>query len=285
MARSRINNLRLQAEAEVLPADIGIFDSGVGGLSVVRELQHRQFRHGFTYIADQAHAPYGERALDEILQLSLSIADFLVRHGANIIVLACNTASAAALYELRNIYPEIHFVGMEPAVKPAAERTACGKVGVLATSATLAGEPYAGVLRRFAGDVAVFTQVCPDFVRLVGTGDVSSAHARRAVAKNIRPLLNKGVDKLALACTHYSFLAPLIRQVAGDSIEVIDPAAAVATQVERITGHLGKSTPVESGQPEPRRQYFTTGRTADFEITAARLLNSNLHALQLSWKS
>lgn len=264
-------------------SDIGIFDSGVGGLSVVRELQYRKFRHGFTYIADQAHAPYGERELDEIRQLSLSITDFLVRHGANIIVLACNTASAAALYQLRKLYPDIHFVGMEPAVKPAAERTACGKVGVLATSATLAGEPYAGVLRRFAGDVAVFTQVCPDFVKLVEAGDISSVHARRAVAKNIHPLLNKGVDKLALACTHYSFLAPLIRQLAGDSVEVIDPAAAVATQVERITGLRGQSGPAEPGQPVPCRQFFTTGRTADFEITATRLLDSDLHALQLAW--
>ena len=155
-------------------APIGVFDSGVGGLSVVREIMALLPAQPIIYLADQAHAPYGQRPLTEIRALAEGIARFLLAEGAGVIVIACNTASAAALHGLREQFPTVPFVGMEPAVKPAVEHTRTGHVGVIATAATFQGELFASLLDRYAGRVAIHTQICPELVPLVEAGELDS---------------------------------------------------------------------------------------------------------------
>ena len=204
---------------------IGVFDSGVGGLSVVREIMALLPAQPIIYLADQAHAPYGQRPLTEIRALSEGIARFLLAEGAGVIVIACNTASAAALHGLREQFPTVPFVGMEPAVKPAVEHTRSGHVGVIATAATFQGELFASLLDRYAGRVAIHTQICPELVPLVEAGELDSPRARGAVTQYLAPLLAAGIDQLVLGCTHYPFLRPLIEEIAGAGVVGHRPGA------------------------------------------------------------
>lgn len=185
------------------------------------------------YFADQGHVPYGTRSLKEVRQFSQAITLFLLKEGAKIIVVACNTASAAALYWLREKFPEVPFVGMEPAVKPAAEQTRSGVVGVLATPATFQGELYHSVVARFANDVTVLQNTCSGLVEEIERGTLDGEKTRQILEGALRPMLGRGLDTVVLGCTHYPFVIPLIERVCGDSVEVIDPAPAVARQVER----------------------------------------------------
>ena len=241
-------------------APIGVFDSGVGGLSVVRELMSQLPGQPLVYLADQIHAPYGERSLDEIRELSEGITRFLLGQGAGVIVIACNTASAAALHWLRRKHPDVTFVGMEPAVKPAAERTRTRQIGVLATPATFQGELFASLVDRFGADVVVRTQVCPRFVPLVEAGELDSERTRAAVREYVRPLVEAGVDELVLGCTHYPFLLPLIAEEAGAGVEIIDPAPAVARQAGRVLAQRGWTA--DGGEPDHR--FYTTGEPGRF---------------------
>ena len=218
---------------------VGVFDSGVGGLSVVREIMALLPAQPIIYLADQAHAPYGQRPLTEIRALSEGIARFLLAEGAGVIVIACNTASAAALHGLREQFPTVPFVGMEPAVKPAVEHTRSGHVGVIATAATFQGELFASLLDRYAGRVAIHTQICPELVPLVEAGELDSPRTRGAVTQYLAPLLAAGIDQLVLGCTHYPFLRPLIEEIAGAGVAVIDPAPAVARQTGRVLAQHG----------------------------------------------
>jgi glutamate racemase len=241
-------------------ARVGVFDSGVGGLSVARELMAQLPAQSLIYLADQIHAPYGERSLEEIRELSEGITRFLLEQGAGVIVIACNTASAAALKWLRGKHPGVPFVGMEPAVKPAAERTRTRRIGVLATPATFQGELFASLVDRFGADVEVRTQVCPLFVPLVEAGELDSERTRAAVREYVGPLVEAGVDELVLGCTHYPFLLPLIAEAAGPGVEIIDPAPAVARQTGRVLAGRGWLT--EDG--EPRHAFYTTGEAERF---------------------
>ncbi len=223
------------APSESAEPPIGVFDSGIGGLAVVREiLRQAEAPPPLVYLADQAHAPFGTRPVEEVEAISSAIAAALLRLPCGIVVLACNTASAAALYPLREQWPESLFVGMEPAVKPAAARSRNGRIGVIATANTLRGQPYAGVVARFAADRAVHTLACPEFVELVETGETDSARARIMVEKKLYPLLSHGIDQLVLGCTHYSFLKPLIETACRGRAQVIDPVEAVARQTLRV---------------------------------------------------
>ncbi len=225
---------------------MGVFDSGVGGLSVTREIMALLPAQPIIYLADQVHAPYGERPMTEIRTLSEGITRFLLAEGAGVIVIACNTASAAALHGLRAQFPDVPFVGMEPAVKPAVEHTRSGQVGVIATAATFQGELFASLLDRYAGRVAIHTQICPELVPLVEAGELDSPHARKAVAQYLAPLLAAKIDQLVLGCTHYPFLCPLIEDVAGAGVAVIDPAPAVARQTGRVLAQRGWLAEAES---------------------------------------
>lgn len=213
---------------------IGIFDSGVGGLSVFREIRKVLPRESLVYVADQANVPYGRRSEEEILGLSLGITRYLLGRGAKLIVVACNTASAAALYPLRKRYPDIPFVGMEPAVKPAAEHTESGIVGVLATPTTFQGEPYASVVERFANGVRILQDSCPGLVQQIEDGDLDGFMTRKILADALLPMLEEGIDRVVLGCTHYPFVISQIRSIIGAEIGIIDPAPAVARQARSV---------------------------------------------------
>lgn len=217
---------------------IGIFDSGLGGLTVLAEARRLLPGADLVYVADRARAPYGERSLDEVRSFAEEITRTLVAAGARIVVLACNTASAAALHSLRRDHPDISFVGMEPAVKPAVEATRSGVIGVLATPATFQGELFASVVDRFAGAAQVIPMACPGLADRVEAGLVDGPETEGLVRTYVDPLLAQGVDTLVLACTHYPFLVPVIRRVAGPATTVLDPTGAVARQVARVAGAI-----------------------------------------------
>jgi glutamate racemase len=214
-------------------APIGVFDSGIGGLSVLQEIRGCLPHEDLLYIADSAHVPYGDKTEDHIRMRSRILGRFLCDRGAKAVVVACNTATAAAATLLREEL-SVPVIGMEPAVKPAAAATRSGIVGVLATVGTLASARFAALLARYAGKVEVITQPCPGLVEQVERGDLDSPRTRALVERYTWPLLARGADTLILGCTHYPFLRPLIADVAGAGVSLIHTGPAVARQVERV---------------------------------------------------
>jgi len=213
---------------------IGIFDSGIGGLSVLRAIRSQMPSENIIYFGDQGHIPYGPRSMEQIRDFSEAITNFLLERGAKLIVVACNTASAAALKYLRERLPDVQFVGMEPAVKPAAETTQTGKVGVLATPATFQGALYASVVERFANGVELLQNTCSGLVQQIEQGNLNGNETRNILEDALLPMLEKDIDTVVLGCTHYPFVIPLIQEIAGDKVRVIDPAPAVAKQAQRL---------------------------------------------------
>ena len=192
---------------------IGIFDSGVGGLSVFREIVRILPEEKYIYWSDNAHCPYGEKSRDYIIDRARAVTSFLIEQGADIIVVACNTATAAAISTLREEFP-VPFIGMEPAVKPAAQATRSGVVGVLATAGTLRATKYIDTRAKWAHDVKIVEHIGQGFVELVEKGNVSGPEAESIVEKSVRPLIEAGADTIVLGCTHYPFLADTIAKVA-----------------------------------------------------------------------
>ena len=213
---------------------IGIFDSGVGGLSVWREIRRQLPYEDTRYVADQTHIPYGPRRVAEIRTFARGITKFLVGQQCKVIVVACNTASGAALHALRAQFPDIPFVGMEPAVKPAAEHTKTGMIGVIATPTTFQGDLFRDLVSRFGTRVKIHEQTCPGLVELVESGKADSPTAERTTRRCVEPLLEKDIDQLVLGCTHYPFLYDTIRRIVGPDITIIDPSPAIARQVKRV---------------------------------------------------
>lgn len=215
-------------------APVGIFDSGVGGLSVLREVRRQLPGESLIFLADQIHVPYGPRPLEEVRDFAEAISRYLLSKNVKLVVVACNAASAAALHYLRETFPQVPFVGMEPAVKPAAERTLSGMVGVLATPATFQGALYASVLERFAQGVTVLQDTCPGLVAQIEAGHIESPQTRQILENALHPMLEQGIDTVVLGCTHYPFVIPVIQDIVGAGVRVIDPAPAVARQVGRV---------------------------------------------------
>jgi len=220
-------------------APVGVMDSGVGGLSVLAEIQRLLPNETLLYVADCGHVPYGEKSPDYIRERCRRIAGFFREQGAKALVLACNTATVAAAADLRELYPNWPLVGMEPAVKPAAAATRSGVVGVLATTGTLQSAKFAALLDRFASDVLVITQPCPGLVELIETGDLCSPTLRQMLWGYVEPLLAAGCDTLILGCTHYPFLRPLLAGMVPPDVAIIDTGAAVARQLQRLLGNNG----------------------------------------------
>ncbi|MFP5358809.1 MAG: glutamate racemase [Gammaproteobacteria bacterium] len=223
-------------------APVAVFDSGVGGLSVLLELVRELPAESFLYYADSAHCPYGTKPRAEILARAAQVTETLLAQNAKLIVVACNTATIAAVESLRAAYP-VSFVGMEPAIKPASALTRSGVVGVLATGSSLGGEKFHRLLDAHARGVRVITRPCPGWVERVEAGDLDSAATRAAVAREVEPLLAAGADVLVLGCTHYPFLRPLIQAVAGAGVQVLDTGAAVARQTRRVLEREGRLAP------------------------------------------
>lgn len=217
---------------------IGIFDSGTGGLSVFREIYRLLPEERYIYYSDNANCPYGEKSREYIIDRARSITSFLISQGADIVVVACNTATAAAISTLREEFP-ICFIGMEPAVKPAAQATATGVVGVLATAGTLKATKYIDTREKWAHDVKIVEHIGQGFVELVENGIVTGEEAEAVVEKSVRPLIDAGADTIVLGCTHYPFLSETIRKVAGKPIKLIDPAPAVAKHLLDIMQENG----------------------------------------------
>ena len=259
---------------------IGIFDSGVGGLSVLRAVRRELPYEDILYLGDQAHIPYGPREKTQIRDFSYAITRFLLTQGAKLIVVACNTASAVALHDLRKEFPDVAFVGMEPAVKPAAETTHTGKVGVLATPTTFAGELYASVVERFAGGVTLFQDTCPGLVEQIETGNLDGPETRRILDKALAPMLAGGIDTVVMGCTHYPFVIPQIEAITGPSVRTIDPAPAIARQVRRLLEKQGLLNPSDQ---HGTMQFFTSGDPNALTDLLPRLLGEAGAVDQINW--
>lgn len=256
---------------------IAIMDSGVGGLSILREVVALLPNEDILYFADQGHVPYGPRPIEQIRDFSRGITEFFLARRAKTIVLACNAASAASLHYLRKAFPEVPFVGMEPAVKPAAEQTRSGVIGVITTKATFQGELFASVVGRFARDKQVVTEVCPDFVELVEAGDVDSQHAREVVQARLAPLLEQGIDQLVLGCTHFPFLTPLLAETSGPGVTIVDPSPAIARQTGRVIAGLRSSNSRQGSI-----LFFTSGSRKRFIEQAVQLLAWDVNPQQVA---
>jgi glutamate racemase len=272
---------------------IGVFDSGVGGLSVLRAIRQQLPHVPVIFLADQAHVPYGPRSLEQVRTFSEAITRYLVNRGCKLIVVACNTASAAALHFLRQAFPAVPFVGMEPAVKPAAEHTRTGVVGVLATPATFQGALYASVVERFAHGVKLLTHTCPGLVAQIEAGQLDTPQTRLILEEALRPMLAEGIDTVVLGCTHYPFVIPLIQDITGPGVRVIDPAPAVARQVGRLLeahsllpgGSAGtRARRSGAGQQPAPVEFLTTGDAASLQSLLPRLLGEEGEAAHLQWK-
>jgi glutamate racemase len=244
----------------VTAGSIGIFDSGVGGLGILREVQSLLPSTDLVYVADQAYSPYGERGLAAVRARAFAVSEYLIDAGATTVVVACNSASAAALHELRDRFDSVSFVGMEPAVKPAVGATQRGTIGVLATEATFQGELFSSVVDRHARGVSVVARACPGLAAAIEDGDDTDDLIRRFTAD----VVGRGADTIVLGCTHYSFVADRIQAAVGDGVTVIDPAPAIARQVVRVrSGHD------DTGNGATR--YLTTGDPDRFASQMKRL--------------
>lgn len=235
------------------PKPVGLFDSGVGGLSIMREVRRLLPAENLLYYADSVYCPYGVKPPEVIRNRAFAICDFLVARGAKLIVIASNTTSISALDAVRERF-DVPVVGVEPAVKPAVSATRNGRVGVLATGVTLKGERFNSLVERFGDGVEVYTQPCPGLVELVESGSCHKPEAETLLARYLDPLLARGADTVVLGCTHYPFLRPLVEKLAGDGVKVIDTGEAVARQVVRVL----ESNDLAAGETRKGGEYFFT---------------------------
>lgn len=227
----------------------------------------------FIFLADQANVPYGPRGLEEVRRLVGGAVRFLFAQGVKLIVLACNTASAAALHSLRKEYPDFTFVGMEPAIKPAAENSASGVVGVLATPTTFDGELYASVVERFAKHVTVLQNTVPGLVAEIEAGRANGPEAHRILEEALQPMLSQGIDAVVFGCTHFPFSSETIRAIVGPSVRLIDPAPAIARRVQSLLAEKNIANPAQSGG---RVRYLTSGDPAQMQLRISELLGETV---------
>ena len=259
---------------------MGIFDSGVGGLSVLRAVREQMPKESIIYFGDQGHVPYGSRSMEQIQNFSEGITKFLLEQNAKIIIVACNTAAAAALKYLREKFPDVQFVGMEPAVKPAAEHTQIGKVGVLATPATFQGALYASVVERFANGVELLQSTCPGLVQEIEMGNLDGLETRRILEDALLPMLEKNIDTVVLGCTHYPFVIPLIKQIVGENVRVIDPAPSVARQARRL---LEAGRMMNQSRSKGAVRFYTSGDQESLKSMLPMLLGEPGEVEMVNW--
>ncbi len=251
---------------------IGVFDSGVGGLSVWRELFKEFPGERYMYISDAGYCPYGPKSKEEIIARAKVITEYLLAAGAEIIVVACNTATAAAIEYLRGNY-DIPFVGMEPAVKPAAINTKTGAIGVLATKGTFKGELYLRTLHKFASNAKVLEQVGEGLVEIVENGETGTGKARELIGKYVVPMIEQNVDHIVLGCTHYPFLEDVIKGFTGESVTIVNPAPAIARRAGEVLSQRreavaarGRAAGVENSAEPDTNTFITTGDNIDVMV-------------------
>lgn len=232
---------------------IGVFDSGVGGLSVAKKIREALPNEDILYIADSGYAPYGNKSQQFIEQRSRALVQFMLEQNAKAIVVACNTATLSAIQQLRAAF-QVPIIGVEPGIKPATLQTRSGVIGVMVTTRTSQADTFHELVKRFSENVRIEVQACDGLVEQVEKGDLNSVETRSLLARYVMPLLDKGVDTIALGCTHYPFLMPVIKDLVGENVEVIETGTAVAKQVvRRLTDehHLASCT-------HPGRDIFYT---------------------------
>lgn len=256
---------------------IGVFDSGLGGLSVAREIRLRLPHEDVLYLADSAYCPYGGRSLEEIRARSMAVTRALVERGAKVVVAACNTASGAAIEMLRASF-DLPIVGLEPAVKPAAASSAVGRIAVLATPATLQTDRFHRLVDNHGVGVEVVKIACPGFVDLVEAGMISGERALEVIREVLEPARAAGVDRVVLGCTHYPFLRDAVAEVLGEGVEILDSGAAVARQVERVLRDSGLLQ--EKGEGAFR--FLTTGNPRAVEPVVERLWGERIAAEEIT---
>lgn len=258
---------------------VGVFDSGVGGLTVLEELVKILPSYSFIYFADTKNCPYGPKGKDEIIRFSANITRFLIGQGSNTIVVACNTATASAIDYLRANF-SIPFVGMEPAVKPAALATKTKSIGVLATEGTFNGRLYRETTAKYAANINVFYQVGEGLVELVEEGKSNSLEAKELLSKYIKPMIDENVDHLVLGCTHYPFFTETLKQILPKKVEIVNPAPAVAKQTLRIQEELfmeKTNEPSNSEITEKFVKFYSSGNTEILEKLVAEIeVNSGI---------
>jgi glutamate racemase len=259
---------------------IGIFDSGIGGLTVTTSIRQALPRERLLYFGDTAHMPYGQRSLNEVRTFSTAITAALLAKDCKLIVIACNTASGASLHTLRERWPDIPFVGMEPAVKPAAEHSRTGVVGVIATTATFQTDVYASVVERFGQSVRVLHQPCPGLVGRIEAGDLEGPETEHMLRGWLEPMVQEGIDALVLGCTHYPIVRPLIERIVGPGVRVIDPAPAVARQVGRLLEQRDMAAPADA---MGELICMTSGDTATFSAMLSRMGITDTHVHHATW--
>lgn len=232
------------------------------------------------YFGDTLHVPYGPRTLDEVRAFSIAITRALLEKDCKLIVIACNTASAAALSEVRAKWPGIPFVGMEPAVKPAAEQTHTGVVGVIATVATFQSELYASVVARFSAGVRVLHQPCPGLVKQIEAGEFDTPATESMLRGWLEPMLTQGIDALVLGCTHYPIVRPLIERIVGPGVRIVDPAPAVARQVGRL---LDERALAAQAERPGEATIWTSGNPVAFSAMMRRMGAPEHEIRQVFW--
>ncbi len=251
-------------------APVGIFDSGLGGLSVLRAVRSQLPDEALIYVADSLYAPYGERDDDFIADRTLAIGEWLVAQGAKALVVACNTATAQSIALVREKLP-IQLIGVEPGVKPAALQSKSRVAGVLATRVTLRSARFQGLLERYASDCRFLCQPGLGLVEAVERCDIGSPELRALIESYLQPMLDAGADTLVLGCTHYPFLDAAIRDIAGDRLTLIDTSVAIARQLERVLDQQGLRSPARGTVPQPR--FCSTSDGAHLKQLAATLLD------------
>jgi glutamate racemase len=250
---------------------VAVFDSGVGGISVLKHIHALLPNEQLLYVADSKYAPYGNKSQTEIQARCFEIADFLIAKDAKALVVACNTATAAAIDVLRDKYT-LPIIGMEPAVKPAAEASKNGIIGVLATTGTLRSAQFAGLLESYGRNVKVVTQACVGLVECVERGELNAGNTKALIQQYCAPLLVEGADTIVLGCTHYPFVRQLIEQAVGPDVVLIDTGAAVAKHLKR---QLNDKKLLSSGQQARQVQFWTNSEAINAQQVITQLWGKN----------
>ncbi len=248
---------------------IGIFDSGMGGLTLVRAVLDTLPSESLIYIGDTARMPYGPKSLEDIRAFSLEICQYLLEQGCKAIVVACNTATAAAINLLRGTWPDVPILGMEPAVKPAVSATRSGVIGVLATRATFSSPRYADLMQRYGYEVDILEDPCLGLVELIEVGAVEAAVTEELLRGILQPMLDKGADTFVLGCTHYPFVRGVIEKIAGKVVHLIDPAPSVASHLKYRLERNGLDN---QGEEVPVRKFLATGETKQMQVAVTEYL-------------
>ncbi len=262
-------------------APIGVFDSGAGGLTILSALREELPHENYVYFGDTAHCPYGTRSDAEIIELSVQACGFLIEQGVKLIVVACNTASQAALNALRATFSSVHFIGVVPAVKPAARATQKGRIGIAATDQARKAIYLQQLIDEFAGGIQAYAVGCPELVALVEEGELDGPEVEKAVKQTLEPLLVEDVDVIVLGCTHLPALRPVIERVSEHQVQIIDSGAAIARRTHYVldAGRLirpNKPNHVDGG----KLQVWCSGDAQFFSKVASKILGYRVVAQQ-----